>query len=454
MRINIAGAGAGKTTSMAVHIAECKVPKGKKIFCIAFTHAAVGNIEEKIRKRYRGTVPDYIRINTIHSFLYQELINPYYFLLFNRHFNAISTIELPLDYRFRNYTLRQLDTEGMLHWSIIPEKAKWVAYQWSGDNNKTRMIRKTILTWFADYCFKIFVDEAQDIDENMQKTLEALESAGVEIELFGDPKQDVKGYHCFQKMIDSKDNIKDYLNICHRCPQTHLRLSNRLAVEQEKQIADADNLDGSVDVYYESDIADKQEFANQFDLVYIHKKNERYDTHSANHYTKHLASLEYAVIKAVREKTGKTLSETKIKCVSYYLAEQMLRESAQGRSANSIVSKWINRNYFDYEKTNYAKMCQIIDCSKYNGGNTIKVNSIESVKGLEANQCLFILTSELAPYFFGEKDDNNKIKNLLYVALTRSLDVLSILITIEVENKYSKDYITAFFEKVFNWKGY
>ena len=57
---------------------------------------------------------------------------------------------------------------------------------------------------------------------------------------------------------------------------------------------------------------------------------------------------------------------------------------------------------------------------------------------------MFILTKELAPYLFGRKTEDNKMRHLLYVALTRSLDNLSILVTKEVETIYSQEYITSF----------
>ncbi len=69
------------------------------------------------------------------------------------------------------------------------------------------------------------------------------------------------------------------------------------------------------------------------------------------------------------------------------------------------------------------------------------VNSIESIKGREGNNCLFILTGDLAKYLFGKKKTDNKTKNKLYVALTRSLENLTILITTEVEEKYGRDEI-------------
>lgn len=73
------------------------------------------------------------------------------------------------------------------------------------------------------------------------------------------------------------------------------------------------------------------------------------------------------------------------------------------------------------------------------------VSSIESIKGLDSENCLFILTSDLAPYLFLQKKEENKTKHLLYVALTRSLKDLTIMVTTEVEAKYHKDYIVDYF---------
>lgn len=42
--------------------------------------------------------------------------------------------------------------------------------------------------------------------------------------------------------------------------------------------------------------------------------------------------------------------------------------------------------------------------------------------------------------------DDNKVKHQLYVALTRSLNELSILISEEVERAYTKDFILDYFE--------
>ena len=55
------------------------------------------------------------------------------------------------------------------------------------------------------------------------------------------------------------------------------------------------------------------------------------------------------------------------------------------------------------------------------------------------------LTSDLAPYLFRTKTDDNKMSHLLYVALTRSKDHLTILISQNVESTFSRDFVLAFF---------
>ena len=78
-------------------------------------------------------------------------------------------------------------------------------------------------------------------------------------------------------------------------------------------------------------------------------------------------------------------------------------------------------------------------------GNIPVVQSIEKIKGLEAHRCLFILTSDLAAHLFQRKTDDNKTHHLLYVALTRSMEHLTILVTNEVEEAYTRGFIDIFF---------
>lgn len=107
----------------------------------------------------------------------------------------------------------------------------------SGDNKAIRDIRTKVLTMFAKYCHKIVIDEAQDINKDIKIIIEAIERAGIEIVLYGDPKQDIRGSGCFQELIEAYDTI-NYINTCFRCPQIHLNISNKLACDNQKQHAD------------------------------------------------------------------------------------------------------------------------------------------------------------------------------------------------------------------------
>ena len=200
MKVNVAGAGAGKTTKMAELITGQEIPEGKVVFCIAFTNAAAKNITEKVEERLR-TIPGNIKISTIHSFLYQELVYPYYFALYKKHYERLSVIDLPPEQEYKRAKLSELEAENVLHFTMIPERAKWVVYQKSSDRKAEKEIRKKLLARFSDYCTAIFVDEAQDIDQDVKLILEALEQAGVQIILYGDPKQDVKGLGEFRKIL-------------------------------------------------------------------------------------------------------------------------------------------------------------------------------------------------------------------------------------------------------------
>ena len=67
---------------------------------------------------------------------------------------------------------------------------------------------------------------------------------------------------------------------------------------------------------------------------------------------------------------------------------------------------------------------------------------------MEGEKCLFVHTNDVAAYLFNDNNtEANKTKNKLYVALTRSLNELSIYILKEVENKYTKKRIQDFFER-------
>ncbi len=444
MKINVAGAGAGKTTRMADFITTIDIPVGEVVFCIAFTNSAVENIREKVIEK-EGGVPNNIKISTIHSFFYNELIKPYFFILYGKHFDRVSMITLPSNEKYRRRKISELEADGFLHITTIPERAKWVAYKKSSDRKTTCELRKQILHNFNKYCNSIFVDEAQDIDEDMRLILESLDNAGVDIVLYGDPKQDVKGYGQFSRIIEKTKEV-NYISESYRCPRKLLQLSNMLASDFEKQTTVNENKDGSIQIVFESNIENLKQFLAEGDygLRYISRKNERINTHDEEKNVS-FENLQHEVYRAMVIKWKGKDSDLNIKRWTFYVTERMLEEF-DGKNAKAIVSRWINEiGVFDYTREMYASLIGAFGNNDDNQSSIPVVQSIEIVKGLEAENCLFILTTDLAPYLFRNKDQENKTKHLLYVALTRSLSCLTILITKEVEAKYTKSMIEEFF---------
>lgn len=442
MIVNVAGAGAGKTTKMADIIMNYDIPDGKVVFCIAFTNAAADNIKEKVAGKL-GSIPSNIRVSTIHSFLYQELIEPYYYFLYGKQFGNLSVIELPLNNSYKNAKLLELERDNILHISKIPEKAKWVTYQKSRETKATRETRKRIMSLFSSYCAAIFVDEAQDISKDICDILSSLENAGIEITLYGDPKQDVKGFGCFRSIIDNSSDVT-YISECYRCPQAHLDLSNTLAGDQEKQVATKDNVVGSIEFAFESDIADIKGFmkASDYGLCYISQKHAQFHTHSVNERDEHFETLRHEVFRAMEEKWKGVLAEIEINRGAYYVTEIMLENYQQSGDAGNQVAKWVEAGAFDrLGKQQYAQMVSAFPVKETETDDAVVVRSIEIVKGLEAERCLFILTPDLAPYLFRTKISDNKTSHLLYVALTRSKKHMTILISRKVESTFPKSFI-------------
>lgn len=445
MKVNVAGAGAGKTTMMADLITNTDIPEGKIVYCIAFTNAATENIKHKVVLKL-GSIPKNIKISTIHSFLYQEIINPFHYFLYGKQFEKLSVINLPSNARLRQIKLSELEENNILHFTKIPEIAKWIVYKKSGDRKKTKDIRKNILQQFSDYCSAIYVDEAQDISSDIRLILEVFDKAGINIILYGDPKQDIKGLGHFKAIINNSDNV-NYISKCHRCPQKHLVLSNSLASISEQQIADNKNAKGSIVIIFESDLESLKEFISHgnYGLQYISQKRDRFFTHKRQEKKEKFEAVRYEIFKAMADKWNALKSDLEINRVAFYITEQMMN-SYNGNNESILISKWINNGAFGkLSKKQFAQIASNLHTEDTSEYDFPVVSSIESIKGLEAERCLFILSTDLAPYLFREKTEDNKISHLLYVALTRSSNHLTFLITKEVEEKYKRNNIVKFF---------
>ena len=445
MQINIAGAGAGKTTSMAASIVEMreKTNDKKNIYCITFTNNATLCIEQKLKEHY-GIIPDNIIISTIHSFLYREFIRPYYYLLFGRQYSRISIAEMPQNPGYKNAKIKRLEDWGLLHQSVIPERAKWVVAKKSDDRKAVKDKRDVVMSVFKEYCGGICIDEAQDIDLDMQRIIEKLHELNIPLVLMGVPKQDLRGHKCLQSLVEKYNKSVVYIGICHRCPQKHLVLSNSIVCSYEQQ--HSDKVSGYLSIWFETDKSYNELVEEKiFDLCYISQKHGKFETHKFEESNGIIVALSEEIEGEMRN-THPNWPELILHRVSYYYAELLLRKYNDFCDSATAMSET-----FKSEKLSRKAYGIIInmlpDNSNLHNKEKFIVNSIDSIKGKEGENCLFILTTDLAAYLFCEKSEDTKMKSRLYVALTRSLDKLTIFITKEVEEKYKKEFIIDFFDR-------
>lgn len=438
MKIVVAGAGAGKTTSMAQKVLDqLKVVRDRKIiYVITYTNAARDGIRKKIIE-LNGFIPNQILIETSHAFLLREIIFPFHHLLYENQYKEVSQIKLSDNPQFKAIKIRELKENKIIHVDEVTQVAKWIISGKSKDTKSVKVKRHKILSIIQRYLDSVFIDEAQDMDENLAKIIEVLDSKGINLYLVGDPKQDLRGRNEIRKLIDKYTHQVEYKAENHRCPISHVNLANLYVPKEEKQIPKTSQ-NGELSFIFESD-TDVKSFIkdNKCDHVFIYKKNGRFITHTDDRQKKeHNLSYE---LKSLIRKSG--YNESEIDKYAYVLKKEILK--IIHNKTNSEIFKILEKKLSI--KLTTRDMGKLGETLKINRDNPIDegvfVESIDKVKGLEGVKCLFILTTDLAPYLIAEKKDQNKMLNYLYVALTRAKEKLILLVTTEVEDKYGKEII-------------
>lgn len=446
MKIEIAGAGAGKTTNLIDKIYESyQLNPEHNIFCISFTNSSVDTISSGLEIKF-GIIPENIKVVTIHSFLYSEIVKPYNFLLYGIHYQSISSKKLNADLRLRNLEISKLEKVSVLHVEKITEKAKFIICGKSGDSKAIKDMRKSILNAISQGIGSLFVDEAQDIDKHFVNILTMLNISKVDISLIGDIKQDLKGTGNLKKIIEKHPSDVRYVRDCHRCPSKHLRLSNYFipVIEHQKSLT---NKKGELNLFFQSELDNIHEFieSGNYDLKYIYQRNKDFETQKNLRMTSLFQEI-LVVLKRIEGKKGNEIIDENVLClraskISYNLIEQK-RNNADSKTVINSIYKKLDLQNDEYAKLIFALDYETTSLERYG----ISVDTIERAKGRGESKCLFIVTPAIMPYLFKEKS-NTKMESLLYVGLTRSKNCLDLLFTTDVEKRYSKEKIINFIEE-------
>jgi len=422
IEVQIAGAGAGKTYGLAKtlieHIEACT--SHKKTFALTYTNSATAKIEQEIIKQH-GFIPSNLGIQTVHSFLLNEIIYPFSSFTLGDVYNDTSIMMLPPP-KYKNSLFERLRKINVIHTDNVYNIAKQIVDETiSKHNNKAKKARVRRLLAILESCFdKIFIDEVQDLDGDALRFFEVLGCNDIDVYMIGDPKQAIKypqALDTFIKKVAPKEyaTILPINNQSRRVPREILAVSNSFCYEDQQQESLSEEIgelmyiestDGRYDELLTSYIDTKQ-------LVCIDKKNGRYTTSS-----KHKHAFPREIEEMIRDSNHKKDKDLFVKAAFSDFMDNAINEDNR-----RAISKLIARHSLTLNKQHFAQLHELCNsCTK--NDVQFKVQSIESIKGLDADTCVIILSSNTLKYLTKSNLSKDKYFNKewkkVYVALTRA----------------------------------
>ncbi|MEQ9942787.1 UvrD-helicase domain-containing protein [Pectobacterium aroidearum] len=422
IEIQIAGAGAGKTFDLAksliAHIKNSSIHK--KTFALTYTNTATSKIEQEVIKQY-GYIPHNLCIQTVHSFLLNEVVYPFSSYTLGDMYNDASIMPVG-DPKYKAGLFKRLREKNVIHAENVYNVSKQIVDETVSRHNtiaKRKKVKR--LLSILENCFeKIFIDEVQDLDADALRFFEVLGSNGINIYMIGDPKQAIKYPHALDAFIDKVASVEyttilEINNVTRRVPNEILAISNRFCFEGQCQISSStvigelfylESTDENYDKHINSYIESKQ-------IVCIDKKNGKYSTSS-----KHRYSFPYEIEVMIRE-----INDKKDKTLFVKAAFSDFMNGVYDLGSQKAIKNLIAQYSLKLEKHHFAQLYSL--CEKCAEDNVkFKVSSIESVKGLDSDTCVIILTTNTLRYLLKinlNKDDYfNKEWKKVYVALTRA----------------------------------
>ena len=116
IEIQIAGAGAGKTYSLAQRIVE-KIKSGiveGKVYALTFTNTAKDKIHQEVMKQ-NGSVPENVIIETVHSFFLNEIIFPFSSYTIGEVYSKASIQYLGSNIKYKQKKIKDLKDNKIIH---------------------------------------------------------------------------------------------------------------------------------------------------------------------------------------------------------------------------------------------------------------------------------------------------------------------------------------------------
>ena len=432
-QIQIAGAGAGKTYTLAekILVRHHKKDNDKIIYAISFTNYAKRNIEQRVAELNNGLMPSDICIETVHSFLLNEIIYPFSQYYFGKAFSKATSMKLPIEIKLQKYQLKRVNEQ-----MIVDGK---------GETKAKHRKKELIIEYLQASVDALFIDEAQDLDADAL-TLFGKLSESIYAYIVGDPKQSIKypkDFREFTERIRENNSVFHMLSpntITRRMPECHLRISNLFCPADERQTTISD-VKGEIYYLYSTD----EKFSKLYEsfdflkaLIYIRQETDTFTTQDS----KSVFSLEESVREKLLEKINSDYdSDAFVKSIEKYFINLTLKKGEKG-----AIQSFTKHFGITLENNEYAKL--INDLKIENKEKKLKVKSIDKIKGLENNLCMFIMDNAMLEYLFGKKQETNKEMMRLYVALTRSKSDLILVIDKPSIKKFTDKQIEEGFSEL------
>lgn len=462
IEVQIAGAGAGKTHGLAEKIIKHYDPMSyKKIFAITYTNNAATNISEAIIKLL-GYLPETIVVCTVHTFLLNEIIYPYSPFVLNEVYTASSRCK-----KFSNFppgkseeqkrresagTISRLKKSGVIHvdetyaaaWRVVDEN-----YSKHSSQKKKSKVRKVhrLLSSAID---KIFLDEAQDLDETALKAFQQIGEKSVDIYMVGDPKQAINYPKSFKDwLVTNKKNEKvkllPYITVSRRVPQKIIDLSNTFCPRGQEQTS-LSEVEGRL-TYITSEADHYEEVIRHYiengSLVSIFRKEGNYSTKQAGSLPEFEPEIE--------ELLKKVFPEYEEGVVIYSL-QRYFASLLSNNDNKTSIRMFLNELEIPYEKDLFKKLFQSAEQYSSSKDNSAKysISSIQRTKGLESKVCVLVLTPAIFKCLIQDGVTKyNKTWNTVYVALTRAESELVVAVDMNLLGKeYKHDDIVESLESI------
>lgn len=462
IEVQIAGAGAGKTHGLAEKIIKhYDASSNKKIFAITYTNNAAKNISEAIIKQF-GYLPGNIVVSTVHTFLLNEIIYPYSPFVLNEVLTTSSRCKTFSNFppgktdeqkkRESASTISRLKKSGVIHvdetyaaaWRVVDEN-----YSKHSSQKKKSKVRKVhkLLSSAID---KIFLDEAQDLDETALKAFQQIGENSVDIYMVGDPKQAINYPKSFKDWLaankkNEKVKILPNITTSRRVPQRILDLSNTFCPRGQEQTSLSEVEGRLTYITSEADHYDDviRHHIENGSLVSIFRKEGNYSTKQAGSLPEFDPEIEELITKEFPAyEEG----------VVIYSLQRYFASLLSNNDNNISIRIFLNELKIPYEKELFKKLCRSAEQYSSSKDNSAKyaISSIQRTKGLESKVCVLVLTPAIFKCLMQDGVTKyNKTWNMVYVALTRAESELVVAVDMDLfGNEYKHDVIVESLESI------